>query len=112
MIAITFILFAIANNEDVQQKLYEEIVAHDGEQNYNNPTYMDQKGRTALSTRSIYKTHSRKRYGYHPAILLMAYHIFIRSNRLSIIYNFFIFIANCHIMSNFQQKRSNDIHIL
>lgn len=41
MTAITFILFAIANHEDVQQKLYEEIVAHEGEPNYNNLTYMD-----------------------------------------------------------------------
>lgn len=41
MTAITFILFAIANHEDVQQKLYEEIIAHDGKSNFNNLTYMD-----------------------------------------------------------------------
>lgn len=41
MTAITFILFAIANNEDVQQKLYKEMVAHDCEQNYKNSIYMD-----------------------------------------------------------------------
>lgn len=41
MTAITFILFAIANHEDVQQRLYEEIESLDGEQNYNNLKYMD-----------------------------------------------------------------------
>lgn len=41
MTAITFILFAIANHQDVQQRLYEEIEALDGEHNYNNLQYMD-----------------------------------------------------------------------
>lgn len=41
MTAITFILFAIANHEEVQQRLYEEISSLDGEQNYNNLTYLD-----------------------------------------------------------------------
>ncbi|XP_055302936.1 probable cytochrome P450 4ac1 [Sitodiplosis mosellana] len=48
MTAITFILLAIANHEDVQQKLYEEIKAHEGEPNYNNLTYMDAVIKEAL----------------------------------------------------------------
>lgn len=41
MTAITFILFAIANHEEVQQRLYEEIASHDGDKNYNNLVYLD-----------------------------------------------------------------------
>lgn len=41
MTAITFILFAIANHENVQQRLYDEIASLDGEQNFNNLTYLD-----------------------------------------------------------------------
>lgn len=48
MTGITFILFAIANHEDVQQKLYDEIKAHEDEQNYNNLTYMDAVIKEAL----------------------------------------------------------------
>lgn len=48
MTAITFILFAIANHENVQQKLYDEIKAHEGDQNYSNLTYMDAVIKEAL----------------------------------------------------------------
>lgn len=48
MTAITFILFAIANHEDVQQKLYDEIKAHEGDLNYNDLTYMDAVIKEAL----------------------------------------------------------------
>lgn len=41
MTAITFILFAIANHEEVQQRLYEEIVSLEGDKNYNNLVYLD-----------------------------------------------------------------------
>lgn len=41
MTAITFILFAIANHEDVQKQLYEEIASVDGDKNYNNLKYLD-----------------------------------------------------------------------
>lgn len=41
MTAITFILFAIANHEEVQQRLYEEIVSLEGDKNYNNSVYLD-----------------------------------------------------------------------
>lgn len=41
MTAITFILFAIANHKDVQQRLYEEIASLNDDQNYNNLTFMD-----------------------------------------------------------------------
>lgn len=41
MTAITFILFSIANHEDVQKRLYEEIASREDEQNYNNLTYLD-----------------------------------------------------------------------
>lgn len=41
MTAITFILFSIANHEDVQKRLYEEIASLQNEENYNNLTYLD-----------------------------------------------------------------------
>lgn len=41
MTAITFILFSIANHEDVQKQLYEEIASLQNEENYNNLTYLD-----------------------------------------------------------------------
>lgn len=41
MTAITFTLFAIANHEEVQQRLYEEIASLEGEYNYNNLVYLD-----------------------------------------------------------------------
>lgn len=41
MTAITFILFAIANHEEVQQRLYEEIASLEGDKNYNNLVYLD-----------------------------------------------------------------------
>lgn len=41
MTAITFILFAIANHEDVQKRLYEEIASVDEDKNYNNLKYLD-----------------------------------------------------------------------
>lgn len=43
MTAITFILLSIANHDDVQKLLYEEIAENigDGHQNYNNLKYLD-----------------------------------------------------------------------
>lgn len=41
MTAITFILFAIANHEDVQKRLHEEIASLEEERNYNNSKYLD-----------------------------------------------------------------------
>lgn len=41
MTAITFILFAIANHETVQNRLYEEIASLDTNNNYNNLKYLD-----------------------------------------------------------------------
>lgn len=41
MTAITFILFSIANHEDVQKRLYEEIASMEETQNYNSLKYLD-----------------------------------------------------------------------
>lgn len=41
MTAITFILMCIANHEDVQQQLHEEVTTLGADKNYNNLPYMD-----------------------------------------------------------------------